>query len=403
MSARRPRSVLAACALTLVLALAAAACSSDDAGSDADRSSTTAPSTTSVGADAAYEGRGPDQVGTTRFALADGRPVVAWYPATDAAADAPKETFDIAGLLSPALQAKIPAEKRPQYEIDAHPGAAPATGGPYPLVLFSHGFAAFPEQSADLVTHLTSWGFVVVAPSHVERSLDGLLGTAAQSIPTKLSNEQVLEQALDAAIAEGKRAGSPLNGLIDDGEVAVIGHSAGAGAAYRMAGTDDRIRSFIAYSIGSGGGGQGTPTTEAPAVPDIPGMVMRGTKDGIIPAAASKKVYDGMNAPKVLATFAGGGHLLFSDICLIGKDQGGLVSLVRQTGLQIPPDLLRLASDGCQPEALDPTDAFPAIDHLSVSFLRWTLGIDEEPVGLDPSVADAFPKANLTVESDLTS
>ena len=188
--------------------------------------------------------------------------------------------------------------------------------------------------------------------------------------------------------------------------MAVIGHSAGAGAAYRMAGSDDRIRSFIAYSIGSGGSGggeQGTPTTAAPPVPDVPGMVMRGTKDGIIPAAASKKVYDGMNAPKALATFAGGGHLLFSDICLIGKDQGGLVSLVHQTGLQIPADLLRLASDGCQPGALDPTDAFPAIDHLSVAFLRWTLGIDEKPVGLDPSVAEAFPKANLTLESDLPS
>ena len=97
-------------------------------------------------------------MGTTRFALADGRPVVAWYPAAKDAADAPKETFDIASLLSPALQSKIPADKRPQYEIDAHPGAAPATGGPYPLVLFSHGFAAFPEQSADLVTHLSLLG-----------------------------------------------------------------------------------------------------------------------------------------------------------------------------------------------------------------------------------------------------
>jgi hypothetical protein len=79
------------------------------------------------------------------------------------------------------------------------------------------------------------------------------------------------------------------------------------------------------------------------------------------------------------------------------------VSLVHQTGLQLPPDLLRLASDGCQPGALDPTLAFPAIDHLSVAFLRWTLGIDKKPVGLDPSVAEAFPKANLTLESDLPS
>ena len=38
--------------------------------------------------------------------------------------------------------------------------------------------------------------------------------------------------------------------------------------------------------------------------------------------------------------------------------------------------------------------------NLSVAFLRWTLGIDKEPVGLDPAVAEAFPKARLTLETE---
>src|SRR4051794_40714579 len=278
MSARRPRSVPASAAVTLALtvvfALTAAACSSDDDGSGADRSTTSAPSTTSVRADAAYAKRGPDQVGTTRFALADGRPVVAWYPAAEDAADAPKETFDIASLLSPALQSKIPADKRPQYEIDAHPGAAPATGGPYPLVLFSHGFAAFPEQSADLVTHLASWGFVVVAPSHVERSLDVLLGTAAQGV-TPRTDDKVLQATLDKTPAEAGRAGAPLPGPGEDQKAAEPGRSAGAGAAYRVAGSDDGITSFIPCSVGIGAG-DATQTPAKPAVHKVPGMVMRG-------------------------------------------------------------------------------------------------------------------------------
>ena len=60
----------------------------------------------------------------------------------------------------------------------------------------------------------------------------------------------VLAETLDVVQAEGGRAGSPLLGIVDDGHVAVTGHSAGASAAYRLAGTDDRIDAFIAYSLG---------------------------------------------------------------------------------------------------------------------------------------------------------
>ena len=74
----------------------------------------------------------------------------------------------------------------------------PATGGPFPVVLFSHGYAGFPEQSVSLTTHLARWGFVVVAPDHVERSLDGLLGTAAKNLAQKSTDVQVLSQSLDA-------------------------------------------------------------------------------------------------------------------------------------------------------------------------------------------------------------
>jgi len=35
-----------------------------------------------------------------------------------------------------------------------------------------------------------------------------------------------------------------------------------------------------------------------------------------------------------------------------------------------------------------------------VAFLRSALGIDPKPVGLDPSVAKAFPSAHLTLTAD---
>ena len=390
----RRRVLAPVLALTLVASLAA--CSSSDSGGAAISTTTRVED---LGTVAAYKGEGPNQVGTTTFALADGRRVVAWYPAADSAKDQPKEIFDIAGLLSPALQSQTPADKRPQYEINAHPGADQATGGPYPVVLFSHGFAGFPEQSAELVTHLASWGFVVVAPDHVERSLSGLLGVASKGVE-KLSDTTVLSQSLDAAIADATRPASPLHDLLDLDHVAVAGHSAGAGAAYQEASTDPRIKAFIAYSVGLGSG-QGGKKRPLPPVPDVPGMVMAGTSDGIIPIAASQKVFKAMKTPKYFVEIEGAGHLVFSDICLVGRDQGGLVALIKEVGLKLPANFLRLASDGCEKGDLDPAKAFAAIDHLSVAFLRSSFGIDKEPVGLNPEVTSGFipVKVTLTAES----
>ena len=383
-SFRRSAVVLTACA-TLLLA----ACSDDDPATGP--TTTRATTTTQSPAPAPYTDKGEYEVGTFTVALEDGRRVVIWYPAAADAADQPTETFDIASLLRPDLQEKIPADLRVAYEVDAHPGAEPATGD-FPVVLFSHGFAGFPEQSVDLTTHLASWGYIVAAPDHVERSLSGLLGTAAQGVERR-EDPDVLAETLDVVEAEGAREDSPLLGIVDAEHVAVTGHSAGAGAAYRLAGTDDRIDAFIAYSLGTRDDG------DPPPVPDVPGMVMLGTDDGIIPADSSRTAFEGMAAPKYLVEVGGAGHLVFSDICLIGGDKGGVIAIADQVG--IPVDQFRqLGTDGCTEEHPPVDDAFPAINDLSVDFLRTSLG-QGPAAGLDdPAIADAFDTVDVVVTSE---
>lgn len=397
-------------ALLIVLALVAGACSSDDdADADADDASSTTTeadgSTTTAEDDGSAEDeaatvvelaeRGEHGVGSTALDL-DGRRVVVWYPAADpgAGVDQPTDTFDITSQLSPDLQAQVPAEARVQYPVAAATGADPATdGGPYPLVLFSHGFAGFPEQSVALTTHLASWGYVVAAPEHVERSLGGLLGTSAQGVEAS-TDPEVLSATLDLVTATAEEAGSPLEGLVDLERVAVTGHSAGAGATYRTAATDDRIDAFVAYSLGNGS--EERPLGDAPTVP---GMVMAGLDDATISAEDTRAAYDTLGEPRYLAEVAGSGHLVFSDLCLIGAEQGGLVGLVEQIGLPIPDDLLRLASDGCGPDALPVEEAFPAIDGLTVAFLRTHL---DEVEGFDGPLADGPVDAGTEAEVTLT-
>ncbi len=368
MRAPRSRGLIVA---LLGAALIAAGCAGS---SKAVPTATTRP----VPADPApYAKRGSFAVGYTTLHLAGGRRVVVWYPADPATtAGHTAETIDIASLLSPALQAKIPAGRRPLYKADAFENApAATTPGRYPLVVFSHGFAGYPEQSVSLTTHLASWGFVVAAPDHVERSLDGLLGTATQGVP-KSTDLAVLQATLDLVLETSSGPGV-LHGLVDPDRVVAAGHSAGAGAAYQFASADPRVKAWISYSVGFGG--QGGP---APAAPKKPGMVMLGTTDGIIPKASSEQVYAGMSAPKYLAEIPGAGHLVFSDICLIGRSQGGVIGIVKAIKLPIPAELLKLGSDGCTSDHPPVEKAFPAIDQLSVGFFRWALRIDAQPVGL---------------------
>ena len=172
-------------------------------------------------------------------------------------------------------------------------------------------------------------------------------------------------------------------------KVAVIGHSSGASAAYELAAVDPDITSFISYAV------------EEPAkaaVPKVPGMVMYGTADGVIPPAHDRTVFAGMQSPpKYFVQIKGAGHLVFSDICLIGRTGGGIIAIGERLGLPIQM-FAKLGTDGCQPPDIRPELAFPAIDDLSIDFLRWTLGIEPKPVGLDdPTIGAQFKTATITV------
>ena len=374
-------------ALLAALLVVATACSSSGSHPAVEPRTTTS---TVPAAPAPYAKTGPYAVGVTTLHF-DGRRAVVWYPVERGTESGhPQEVFDIASLLSPTLQALIPAGKRPLYKVAAYTNAPGATSpGRYPLVIFSHGFAGYPEQSLTLTTHLASWGFVVAAPDHVERSLDGLLGTAASGV-TKMTGLALLAETTNQVVSASKRTGI-LRGLVDGTRVVAAGHSAGADAAYQFASADPRVKAWISYSVEFGGR-----AGPAPAAPNKPGMVMLGTTDGIIPAAASEKVYAGMRSPKYLVKVDRAGHLVFSDICLIGRAQGGVIGIAKAIKLPIPPSLFKLGTDGCTSDHPLAETAFPAIDQLSVAFFRSALHIDKTPVGLDTQAVSGLG-AKVTV------
>ena len=206
--------------------------------------------------------------------------------------------------------------------------------------------------------------------------------TDSTGIRPPSTDPKVLSATLDLVEAQSAKSGALLHGLANADEVAVAGHSAGAGAAYAAASADPRFKTWISYSVGFDG--KGSPNLQ-PTAPKVPGMVMLGTKDGIIPPANSEAVYAAMHSPKYLVKIDGAGHLVFSDLCLFGASKGGIVNIVNTLKLPIPPTLLKLASDGCGKAYPPVKDAFPAIDSASVSFLRCVFKADAQPDGLTTS------------------
>jgi hypothetical protein len=149
----------------------------------------------------------------------------------------------------------------------------------------------------------------------------------------------------------------------------------------------------------SGGSGGSTTTTafDGSSLPDKPGMLITGGNDQVIPLARLQPFYDAMAAPKRLVVIDGAGHNSVTDICLIGADQGGLLKIAAKVGISVPDTVSRLFDDGC-----DEAGGYPAVKqvwevprHFIVAQLRDVFGIDPEPVGLGPAIADAFPPLEL--------
>jgi dienelactone hydrolase len=370
---RRAVAILSCCLL-----LGGAACSDDGSsarsaseqgapspGPGSETATDTAPARPALFADA-----GPYAAGVQTLTAPDGRRVLVWYPVEPPdVATLTRESIDLASFLPPELAAKVTPSPATTYATDAYRGAPVSHDGPFPIVLFSHGFAGFPEVYQFLTAHLATWGFVVAAPDHRERDLAAVVSNQI----TAGDEGAVLLSALDTTIADPE-----LGPIVDTEHVVAAGHSAGTRAATQAA-ADPRVDAVALFSPVSG-----LPATGKPS------LVMVGGDDKVTTAPVARQVYDSLPAPKRFASITRAGHNTFTDTCNIGADAGGAIAI--RAGVALPETVLALAADGCQEGALPISAAWPAIRHVTVAALRAALGIDASPIGLDDrGLADLAP------------
>ena len=341
---------------------------------------------------AAYATAGRYAAGVTTVEIQPGRKMEVWYPAPKAAAaGASPDTYHIRDFLAPALRSLLPASVNPPFVTDGYRDLPAAPGGPFPLVLFSHGASSYRLQSTALTTHLASWGFVVVSPDYFERGIQSLGGTPPAPGRT---NSQIAQMALDKAIELD--ASGNLAGRIDTTRLFPIGHSAGGSESTELAGTRTDVQSWISMSSGvSLEPSLFNPSPSLPpslADPDKTVMWITGQDDGVARLSTVRKAFDFSAGEKKLVIVPLSGHNnAMTDICEIGRDQGGLTGLAQRAGLPLPGFVVSLARDGCSspPFYLGP-QVWPVVRHFVTAELRYRSGLDPEPVGLGSGVVDRF-------------
>lgn len=338
---------------------------------------------------AVFAKHGPYAVGVRTLSIGD-RKVEVWYPAAPSAARGHhRDVYELASWLPQGLQNLLASKHvTAPFTTDAYRGIRPSTKGLFPLVLFAHGFGGWRDQSTFLTTHLASWGFVVASPDFLERGLAAQLGAPPANPRT--------EPDILAATVAATRAALPK--VVRGGKYAIVGHSAGGGTAI-SASTNPQVLTYVALSAGPFGV-NGAP---APKPAAKPSMYITGRQDGIAELSRVSAAYRTVPPPKRFVVIDGSGHLNgMSDICEIGKGGGGVVAIAQQAGIAVPPNLVRLGTDGCNPPALPSREIWPVTRHFVTAQLRYAFELDKKPIGLQPSVVKAFLPVKVTYSQTLS-
>ncbi|MHB1138363.1 MAG: alpha/beta hydrolase [Microthrixaceae bacterium] len=334
--------------------------------------------------EAAYAEHGPFEVGVTTIDLSDRRMEV-WYPVDpEDIGTAPRDEYFIRDYVSTAFDQLLPPEINPPFVTDATRGVPASAGGPFPLVLFSHGFASYRTQSTALTTHLASWGFVVISPDYLERGLRSVLG---EPPARRRDDVDVADEAIESIRAATADPANPLGGVVDASSVYPVGHSAGGGTTLRLLERAD-VPSGIPLAAGYSLAALLNQTLTLPD--DKPIAWIAAPHDGIASIADVRRGFEYTPGQRKLVEIARSGHNnAFTDICEIGD--GGVAALARSTGLPIPEALLALGDDGCSvPRFKDSPEVWPEVRHFVTAELRHRSGLDAEPVGLGSQVVAAF-------------
>jgi fermentation-respiration switch protein FrsA (DUF1100 family) len=170
--------------------------------------------------------------------------------------------------------------------------------GPWPLVVFAHGYKLGVGPYIHLCQTWATAGYVVAAPTFplTDEAVAG----------SNLDENDIDNQPTDVSfVITGVLA--HLSTMVDPGRIGVAGHSDGGqtvlGVGFQQGWADSRVRAVIALSV--------QPLLVPPVYPFgvRPVLIAQGDQDTINPMTRAVNAYDQLGSPRYLLMLLGGGHL----------------------------------------------------------------------------------------------
>lgn len=188
---------------------------------------------------------------------------------------------------------------------DKPEGPADKAHGPYPLVVFSHGFGGNSAAYGAVVREWVKAGYVVAAPDFPLTHAGTPGGTAFSDYVEQPADVSFV---IDEMLRLNGQPGSGLRHLIDHRRIGAAGHSLGGmttiGVAYNSCCRDPRIRAAIPISARElpfpGGASEFTRT---------PSLFIHGDADATVPYSSGRQAFDRGRRPKYFLTLFGAGHI----------------------------------------------------------------------------------------------
>jgi predicted esterase len=215
-------------------------------------------------------------VGRRDFSFARGAdrplPTRVWYPATGA----------------------VPSSPAPVD--DAQPAA-----GRFPLIMFSHGLTAAPDDFAALLSRWAQAGFVVAGPTFPHTSYGAAQFDSADIVNQPADVRHVLDQLLALPPAD------PLRAIIDPDRLAAAGHSGGGITTVGLfsAERDVRLKAGVVLA--------GTDFQSAPfAGPAAAMLMVHGRADDTVAYRAGHAVFRAVPWSRAMLSITDGGHVITS-------------------------------------------------------------------------------------------
>ncbi|HEX6311545.1 MAG TPA: hypothetical protein VF152_07935 [Acidimicrobiia bacterium] len=178
----------------------------------------------------------------------------------------------------------------------------PTEGGPYPLIVFAHGFDGHPRKFVRLTTVWAQAGYVVAVPRFPLTNDDIAEGVLADV------HEQPADVSfvIDEMLRLDDEPGSAVAGRIDEEHIGVAGLSLGGittlAVAYNGCCRDDRLDAAIPMASIQ------YPFPGEYELTDVPLLLFHGDADPVIPHGSSAETFAAAAAPKFFVTILGGGH-----------------------------------------------------------------------------------------------